>query len=305
MILINLKIMKIIVIICIIYYFKGCKPARWLHRIGDAALLGEMSATICVCRNPYIRFRGRWERRGSLLGVWAAARRRLSAWAHLEEGGGIIKILKTIICSKQCAPRCRLHWIFLGWCATSVTPAVSVGLCPCLKGSLSRGQNWLNTRKTNNSLIRKFCSVKSHKTIQKVMHHKQHADLKSEICKQRNSNQIIPQNPQNLSTMILAPAPSNLNLNSQNQKIRTVRRVYKQCFQHADSQITASNPLNIQQHNQWEYSMAYIIQRHFQSYPAKITASGRSVEQQAVETVAKMGCALIDPSHFLPGKFRF
>ena len=43
--------------------------------------------------------------------------------------------------------------------------------------------------------------------------------------------------------------------------------------------------------------MAYIIQRHFQSYPAKITASGRSVEQQAVETVAKMVCALIDPSH--------
>ena len=29
----------------------------------------------------------------------------------------------------------------LGWRATSVTPAVSVGLCPCLKGSLSRGQN--------------------------------------------------------------------------------------------------------------------------------------------------------------------
>ena len=142
-------------------------------------------------------------------------------------------------------------------------------------------------------MIRKFCSVKSHKTIQKVMHHQQHADLKSEICKQRNSNHIIPQNPQNLSTMILAPEPSNSNLNSQKQKIRTVRRLYKKCFQHSDSQITASNPLNIQQCNQWEYSMAYIIQRHFQSYPAKITASGRSVGQQAVETVAKMVCALI------------
>ena len=102
MMLINLKIMKIIVIRWIKYYFKGCKPARWLHRIGDAALLGEISATICVCRNPYIRFRGRWERRGSLLGVWAAARWRLSALAHLEEGGGIIKIFATIICSKQC-----------------------------------------------------------------------------------------------------------------------------------------------------------------------------------------------------------
>ena len=114
MILINLKIMKIIVIRWIIYYFKGCKPARWLHGIGGAALLGEISATICVCRNPYIRFRGRWERRGSLLGVWAAARRRLSAWAHLEEGGGIIKIFATIICSKQCAPRIWLHWILAG-----------------------------------------------------------------------------------------------------------------------------------------------------------------------------------------------
>ena len=69
--------------------------------------------------------------------------------------------------------------------------------------------------------------------------------------------------------------------------------------------FTASNPLNIQQCNQWVYSIAYIIQRHFQSYPAKITASGRSVEQQAVETVAKMGCTLIDPSHFRPGKFLF
>ena len=105
--------------------------------------------------------------------------------------------------------------------------------------------------------------------------------------------------------MILAPTPSNSNLNSQKQKNRTVRRLYKKCFQHSDSQITASNPLNIQQRNQWEYSMAYIIQRDFQSYPAKITASGRSVGQQAVETVAKMVCSLIDPSHFRPGKFRF
>ena len=188
----------------------------------------------------------------------------------------------------------------LGWRATSVTPAVSVGLCPCLKGGLSpqAGQNWLNARKPKNSLIRKFCSAKSHKTIQKVMRHQQHADLKSEICKQRNPNQIILQNPPNSSTLILAPTPSNSNLNSQKQKIRTVRRLYKKCFQHSDSQITASNPLNIQQCNQWEYSIAYIIQRHFHSYHAKITASGRSVEQQAVETVAKMRCALIDPSHF-------
>ena len=300
MILINLKITKIIVIRCIIYYFKGCKPARWLHWIGGAALLGEISATICVCRNPCIRFCGRWERRGSLLGVWASARQRLSAWAHLEKGGEIIKIFATVICSKQCVPR-----IWLGWRATSVTSRVSVGLCPCLKGSLSPDQNWLNARKTNNCLIRKFCSVKSHKTIKKVMHHQQHADLKSEIWKQWNSNQIFPKNPPYSSTMILAPAPSNSNLNSQKQKIRTVRRLYKKCYQHSDSQITASNPLNIQQCNQREYSIAYIIQRHFQSYPAKITASGRSVGQQAVETVAKMVCALIDPSHFRPGKFRF
>ena len=46
--------------------------------------------------------------------VWASARRRLSAWALLEEGGGIIKIFATIICSKQCAPRIWLHWILAG-----------------------------------------------------------------------------------------------------------------------------------------------------------------------------------------------
>ena len=84
------------------------------RRRTDAALLGEMSATICDCRNPYIRFRGKWERRGSLLGVWAAARGRLSAWAHLEEGGGIIKIFATIICSKQYA-HSNLASLDLGW----------------------------------------------------------------------------------------------------------------------------------------------------------------------------------------------
>ena len=154
--------------------------------------------------------------------VWASApwRRRLSAWALLEEGGGN----NQNICNNYMLETVRtsiLASLDLGWRATSVTPAVSVGLCPCLKGGLSpqAGQNWLNARKPKNSLIRKFCSVKSHKTIQKVMHHQQHADLKSEICKQRNSNRIIPQKPQNLSTMILAPAPSNSNLNSQKQRL--------------------------------------------------------------------------------------
>ena len=114
MILINLKIMKIIVIRWKIYYFKGCKPARWLHGIGGAALLGEISATICVCRNPYIRFRGRWERRGILLGCERQHVDGCLPGPFLRKGGGIIKIFTTIICSKQCAPRIWLHWILAG-----------------------------------------------------------------------------------------------------------------------------------------------------------------------------------------------
>ena len=38
----------------------------------------------------------------------------------------------------------------------------------------------VDARKTNNSLIRKFCSVKSHETIKKAMHHQQHTDLSAE-----------------------------------------------------------------------------------------------------------------------------
>jgi hypothetical protein len=97
MILINLKIMKIIVIRWIIYYFKGCKPARWLHGIGGAALLGEISATICVCRNPYIRFRGRWERRGSLiskLGGYYIRLKHLSCIIHIKT---LLKHIKTLL----------------------------------------------------------------------------------------------------------------------------------------------------------------------------------------------------------------
>ena len=114
MILINLKIMKIIIIICIIFFFKGCKPARWLHGIGGAALLGEISATICVCRKSIYQVSRQVGTQGKSPGVWASARRRLSAWALLEEGGGLIKIFATILCSKQCAPRIWLHWILAG-----------------------------------------------------------------------------------------------------------------------------------------------------------------------------------------------
>ena len=148
MILINLKIMKIIVIRWIIYYFKGYKPARWLHGIWGAALLGEISATICVCRNPYIRFRGRWERRGSLLGCERQHVDGCLPGPFLRKGGGIIKIFATIICSKQCAPRIWLHWILAGVRLLSFSPAVSIGLCPCLKGRVSETDWTLEKRIT-------------------------------------------------------------------------------------------------------------------------------------------------------------
>ena len=146
MILINLKIMKIIVIRWIIYYFKGYKPARWLHGIWGAALLGEISATICVCRNPYIRFCGRWERRGSLLGCERQHVDGCLPGPFLRKGGNNQNICNNYMF--ETVRTSNLASLDLGWRATSVTPAVSVGLCPCLKGRVSETDWTLEKRIT-------------------------------------------------------------------------------------------------------------------------------------------------------------
>ena len=79
----------------LIYCFEGCKPARWMHRIMGAALLGEISATIGVCRNPYSRFCCRWGRRWSLRGGFASTWTRLQL--HAFRKGEIIKIFASIL----------------------------------------------------------------------------------------------------------------------------------------------------------------------------------------------------------------
>ena len=51
--------------------------------------------------------------------------------------------------------------------------------------------------------------------------------------------------------------------------------------------------MDTQQSNQIKLSIVCIIQKYFQSYHAKISARARSVEQQAVENVTKIGCSLL------------